>query len=254
MTLVECVCEQCGKTFNVPHYRIAKHRVRYCSKPCKGIATHNDNKVDCVCSQCGKPFFINKSKFEQGRGKYCSKSCTGIAFNQKVERTCGVCGAAFKIKPHQIKDGGGKYCSKECSNLGRTKKVECVCQQCGIHFMIAPTYIKQGRGKYCSIECVGLAQRREGNPRWLGGRNGDRGPNWYQQRKLAYARDKGICQHCGKKPRKGKRQFNVHHIKPFREFNGDYIKANDLINLITLCHQCHQPAECGLIPIQPYLF
>jgi len=99
-----------------------------------------------------------------------------------------------------------------------------------------------------------LEYRGAKNPEWRGGKSDYRGENWTQQRKLAYNRDNGVCQHCGKKPQKGKRKFQVHHIKPFRLFDGDYEAANQLTNLITLCESCHGKAEHGKIAVQPHLF
>jgi predicted HNH restriction endonuclease len=40
--------------------------------------------------------------------------------------------------------------------------------------------------------------------------------------------------------------LDVHHIVPFRTFKGDWRKANELSNLITLCRNCHRKAEVSL--------
>jgi 5-methylcytosine-specific restriction endonuclease McrA len=133
-------------------------------------------------------------------------------------------------------------------------RIDRTCEYCGAEFVTIPRQIKLGGAKYCSNECRYLANRGSGHSSWRGGTVGYRGENWLQQRHLAWERDKGICQHCGKKPAKGKKRFDVHHIKPFREFGGDYVTANQLINLITLCPTCHKLAEHRIISIQPYLF
>jgi 5-methylcytosine-specific restriction endonuclease McrA len=211
--------------------------------------------VACTCQQCGETFFVLPSNLKQGSGRYCSNRCSGIARQVQVELECIQCGKMFTRKPSALKNGGGKYCSISCQNNVRKFKVTCTCEQCGTLFKVKPSVIKTGGGRYCSQECFGKSHRGVNNVRWRGGGGGSkyRGENWYQQRKLAYERDLGICQYCGKKPRKGQRKFQVHHIKPFREFNGDYIAANQLTNLITLCHQCHPKAEYGKIAVQPYL-
>ncbi len=85
----------------------------------------------------------------------------------------------------------------------------------------------------------------------------DYGPNWEAQRELARQRDGYRCRLCGAPERPG-RQHDVHHLVPFREFgyvpgeNERYRQANDLGNLITVCHTCHtrietsKAAESGL--------
>lgn len=78
----------------------------------------------------------------------------------------------------------------------------------------------------------------------------DYGPTWQAQRERARQRDGYKCQACSA-PEKPGRQHDVHHIVPFREFgyipgeNTNYLQANDLDNLVTLCHNCHVRAEAG---------
>jgi DEAD/DEAH box helicase domain-containing protein len=77
---------------------------------------------------------------------------------------------------------------------------------------------------------------------------GDRGPNWEQQRNQARERDGQRCRHCGAPERPG-RAHDVHHIQPFRTFgyvrgkNEQYLEANRLENLVTLCTSCHRRVE-----------
>ncbi len=77
---------------------------------------------------------------------------------------------------------------------------------------------------------------------------GDRGPNWEQQRNQARARDGHRCRHCGAAERP-ERAHDVHHIQPFRTFgyvrakNDRYLEANRLENLVTLCRSCHRRVE-----------
>jgi DEAD/DEAH box helicase domain-containing protein len=76
----------------------------------------------------------------------------------------------------------------------------------------------------------------------------DRGPNWEEQRNRARARDGYRCRHCGVSERPG-RAHDVHHIAPFRTFgyvrgkNEQYLEANRLENLVTLCRSCHRRVE-----------
>lgn len=77
---------------------------------------------------------------------------------------------------------------------------------------------------------------------------GSRGPNWPTQSERARRRDGYRCRQCGAPQRPG-RKHDVHHIRPFREFNwlpgnnDNYRQANALSNLITLCPSCHRQAE-----------
>lgn len=76
----------------------------------------------------------------------------------------------------------------------------------------------------------------ENNPRWKGGRDDYRGPNWSIQRRKALQRDRHMYQSCGSNNGK----LDVHHIVPFEEYGlENYVEANRLQNLITLCVNCH---------------
>lgn len=197
-------------------------------------------KVDlaqCICRHCGKTFFVKPHRIKEGSGKYCSYKCATDSRKTRVTHNCMQCG-----KPTQ----NYKYCSKECSALSQRNRVEYTCIQCGKVIVRFP--YEQGRRKYCSNECRFKAQVGAGSPVWRGG-SVRYGANWITQRDLAYQRDGGECQVCHRKPRKGEKRFEVHHIVKARTFNRDYIAANDLNNLITLCRSCHGKAEHGLIPV-----
>ncbi len=59
------------------------------------------------------------------------------------------------------------------------------------------------------------------------------------------ARDKYICQYCWQHDHKiSTADIEVHHIIPIRE---DYDRRLDADNLISLCRDCHERAECGQI-------
>jgi DEAD/DEAH box helicase domain-containing protein len=77
---------------------------------------------------------------------------------------------------------------------------------------------------------------------WRGAPN-QYGPNWQQQRSLARQRDGYHCQLCGA-PESG-REHDVHHKVPFRMFTS-YLEANQMDNLITLCHACHRRVETAV--------
>ncbi len=74
------------------------------------------------------------------------------------------------------------------------------------------------------------------------------GPNWSSQRQKARERDGYRCRNCGQ-PELPAREHDVHHLRPFRTFdyrpgeNANFITANRLSNLITLCPDCHRRVE-----------
>ena len=78
-------------------------------------------------------------------------------------------------------------------------------------------------------------------------RPNDYGPNWQAQREKALERDGYRCRTCGAV----EDPLHVHHVRPFREYgyvpgrNRNYLEANRLENLVTLCPSCHRRAEEG---------
>ncbi len=74
------------------------------------------------------------------------------------------------------------------------------------------------------------------------------GPNWSIQRQKARERDHYRCRNCGQPEQPG-REHDVHHLRPFRTFdyrpgeNVNFVPANRLSNLITLCPDCHRRVE-----------
>ena len=76
------------------------------------------------------------------------------------------------------------------------------------------------------------------------------GLNWARQRNRARARDGFRCRNCGR-PEASGREHDVHHLRPFRTYdfrpgeNANYIAANRLSNLITLCSDCHRMVEAS---------
>lgn len=281
--LVEYTCETCGLPFfRRPSYATqSKHK--YCSSECNPRKPNGEYS----CKECGKKFKSAKSNIARGFGKYCSVACGAIARRRRVECVCEICGCKFEALQKRVEKGGAKYCSKKCMGVGardnyivscsnceksfKTTKYKYVnrekffcsracfrqyappiernCLSCGKSILVQQYKVKRNQGLYCSKACYGLSERAENNYKWKGGGKVYYGENWVTQRKLTRERDGGICQICHRKPNRGERRFAVHHIKPFRSFNGDWESANQLSNLIVLCDQCHPKAENGLIPV-----
>jgi DEAD/DEAH box helicase domain-containing protein len=82
-------------------------------------------------------------------------------------------------------------------------------------------------------------------------RPNDYGPNWREQRRKALERDGYRCRTCGANGGSGGISLHVHHIRPFRDYNyipganENYLHANQIDNLVSLCPSCHGRAEAG---------
>jgi hypothetical protein len=70
------------------------------------------------------------------------------------------------------------------------------------------------------------------------GQYGWYGAGWPEMKKNIRERDK-ICRICKKTPKANKRALEIHHLKSFKEFEGDFQEANKPNNLVALCHSCH---------------
>ena len=101
--------------------------------------------------------------------------------------------------------------------------------------------------RFCSNACWHeyRIERPHENPHWRGG-FGPRnyGHNWPKQARLARKRDNYTCQDCGNEQTFP--ALDVHHLTPRWDYGEDYIAANDLRNLITLCKSCHTSRENAL--------
>lgn len=109
-----------------------------------------------------------------------------------------------------------------------------VCRRCSIRISVYQF------DKQCGCFVVGVKPGQfawDKNPSWRGGHAGYRGPNWKKQRLEALQRDGFCCRTCGSKG-----MVSVHHVKPFR-LHRDYLEANRLENLLTLCVPCHTKAD-----------
>lgn len=206
------------------------------------------------CAHCGKEFHVAPSQAH--RVNCCSVEC-GYAHKQ-VTRVCDYCGLQFKTNKKRSK----RFCSRACSAKGMVRHstvpnlqkpnsfVMLNCEWCGRGYTIHRYFIEGGRvSRFCSKACLGLwhsaTLRGNKSARWKGGKKQHRGANWATQKRYALERDNRTCQICKVKNGKKKYFIHVHHITPFRLFNGDYLKANELSNLITLCWKCHKKVERG---------
>lgn len=256
-------CPVCGKPFSD-----LKHKGRvYCSSACANIAKR---RVETrTCPVCGKGFSVKPSS----KQVCCSHSCDMKRSerkdpSKKVVKLCEYCAKAFETWAYR----NARYCSSRCASsancinaLGVEPRPESYihrsCVVCGAIYTIHQGVITtSGRNSVCCSrgcwrEWMSKEKRGANNPNYRGGAVQYRGANWGMQRRAALRRDGHKCQICGMKLREGRRwNYGVHHIKPYREFNGDFEAANQLTNLISLCRSCHGKVESGKLACPRPLF
>lgn len=206
------------------------------------------------CIHCGVLYGHNLQPLQISKRKFCSKKCEA-AFrklqpsSKKEHRNCLYCNKTFEVWTYRPT----RFCSKSCSRFYLAgSKIERTCLTCGSIYKVKPSHVKHRGSNYCSKPCFakGISQRRQGanNVNYRGGTVTYRGRNWGTQSRAALKRDGYICQICHKKLNRRKYDYGVHHIIPYREFNHDWQRANDLSNLISLCRSCHTKVEFGNLP------
>ena len=152
----------------------------------------------------------------------------------------------------------GRLIALECLGRGRWNNYDWLCEcDCGNFITVNSSHLQSGSTQSCgclssdNMRQLAKSQVGSNSPTWKGGSVGYYGPNWRKQRKLARKRDNHECQRCGINKKQNGRALDVHHIKTFRSFNyisgvnKNYLEANDLNNLITLCAKngCHMLVE-----------
>lgn len=237
-------CPECGQLY------MNQMGVKQHASKTHGIDLSSETKE---CPQCGDAFEC-KSYNEK---KYCSGECVGEAqaeryAENRIDVECIYCGDVVSLAP--VFADGRKYCSGSCRSKDLTEKgvmnptpekeyAKFTCEYCNEEYEVTPA--ESDYSKFCSKRCQGKWRTGSRNPNWRGGRVGNYGPNWHEQRRKARIRDQGRCQVCGATPLDTGRQATVHHKKPMRWFKDNldapewYEKGNRLDNLVCLCRSCH---------------
>lgn len=220
-------CQRCGQLFEKRYYPSRSLPV-YCSPKCR------KDRVEITCATCGKVFSVPRSR--KDIRKHCSRECMDKSI-RRPEQICKWCGKKYR----PIKTGNS-FCSLRCAiDIRKATRLHKICETCEKEFIVKKGYVG---ARFCSHKCssIGIAMHGPDNPNWKGGCDSDRGPNWHKQSWKARKRDNYTCQMCSL-VRKNNPALPVHHIQRYHEFNDDYITANDLSNLITLCSRCHGVAD-----------
>jgi 5-methylcytosine-specific restriction endonuclease McrA len=234
---VEVPCSNCDKILERKPYRLRRSTHHYCSAAC--ASAHRSkmqkgkprsdyqpparNAMLLICEICSREF--ERPQYKVGKHNYCGKGCAAKAYAQKYKG----------------------------SNHALHNQVEVVCGWCGIGITVNPS--RTDKTRFCSRACANAAHSvkmsGENSPRWRGGDIAYYGPNWQAQRRAARKRDNYCCQCCGISEKKLMRQLDVHHIVAFRVFGeANYLEANQLSNLISLCIYCHRAVEDGKKAVQ----
>jgi len=253
------VCEQCGKEFYDQKHKDRKYCSPECVQKAQSLGTEERQ-----CPICGKQFVTTLRKPKRTCSIECANAAKangsrnrttyrgGIRENvKKIKVSCAFCGIEFEIYPRRVNPNGNFCCRKHHYEFAKVERVTRICEQCGKEYQVLQSYVDLRGSHFCSKECQAIAaserMRQEGNSNWKGGTSvNDYGPNWCWQRKNARKRDKYTCQICGA-TKYTTRFIDVHHVVPFKTFNGDYKRANTLSNLICLCRPCHAKVENKII-------
>lgn len=267
MIQVKKNCLNCGKEMNVKPSQF--DRKKYCSRACKSDYQKENppqfwkdmsQKQSVLCSFCETSILRKPSELRNHN--FCNHDCkrlyqlkNGHLINQHLRKDvkviCKTCRAEFIVPKNR--EQTAKYCSKKClgqangerGKVQYTKKIIVYCANCSKRFERKPSSIQTLN--FCSRKCMGTYYSEsqmfagENNGTWAGGDISYYGPNWINQRRKARKRDNYICQDCGINEEEYRSELSVHHKIPFRNFMGDWKKANSLSNLITLCeYPCHR--------------
>lgn len=92
----------------------------------------------------------------------------------------------------------------------------------------------------------------DGNPNWMGGHRGYRGPSWTEElRERIREREGRTCPGCGTREEELERKLDVHHIIPFIYYGMDnHEEANREDNLVALCPSCHHEIDSIIMNIE----
>lgn len=159
---------------------------------------------------------------------------------------CAECDTIFDRYRSQINDNN--FCSKSCYQQWQRDRRVIVCDWCGDEYEEFPCNIEEDKKNFCSPDCQGKWHseefRGENHPNWKGGEAWPYTSYWDKHRKKALERDDYECQNCGRGEDELGQTPDVHHIKPYREFENPK-EAHELSNLVCLCRSCHIEVEKG---------
>ena len=253
-------CKECPTIFKIKPSLLGKRK--FCSSICqhKDLSKKFNKKQEVPCDNCGTKKLKKKSGIR--KTNFCNHACKaeyqkknalalGLPKKDRVEVKCEECDEKYEVVRSRLHTT--RFCSIKClgawngrnASLILTKKVTLNCTHCTKEFKRKPCEVKADRN-YCSYECMGEHYSESGlfsgenSPTWQGGEIDYYGKNWRSQRRKARERDNFTCQDCKITENEYGMEMSVHHKIRFRKFDGDYLKANKLSNLVCVCEPCHR--------------
>jgi len=252
------ICSWCGRKIERPRSH-AKSEFNFCGikclrewefgiEPFLGLQTIRKRNRIVKCEWCGKNF--RRRNYRKDRKQYCSRQCyLEVKANSRKRNmiTCAVCGKKVWRPPSSVKRTKIQFCSAKCCNESRMRRVEIRCAFCGKPRIKVMHQFKGTKRHFCSKLCAYLGFSGENHPLWKGGKDLYYGPNWSRQSKKAVRRDK-MCMNCKRR----NCRLDAHHIIPFDHYGlENYVEANRMENLLTLCDSCHRKIHFGKISVEP---
>lgn len=250
-------CDYCSKEF------IKKHKsAKFCSKECS-----DKSKIKFKdCSFCGKTF-----KPSDGRVSTCSPNCRNKLVSLKrgsIVKKCLYCNKDISVI--KSRQESHKFCSYPCYLAYRKLNIYdyvkekdmkniriCVNCECEFYRIESLVYRDNNKRVYCSRKCMGEYFERKklfsgkNNGMYVNGNSYlNRGDSWASQAIKVRKRDSNCCRLC--KTTKSK-CFEVHHIVPYSMYSNEKL-ANRLINLVTLCYDCHKKIHSHFYKNTPKYF
>jgi len=236
-------CAHCKQPFT---YYAPKHQTRrFCSRRCLGLSQQVAPLVH-TCRACGAEFLVKPYALRQDyKGWFCSRRCSHPHIAQKQRgQPRDMAAAARGAATRRAQHAAGLRPPRRLHGPPLPPKP---CLQCAALFRRGRTELfeRWEQRRFCSAGCWYEHQRTHPgtNPNWRGGYAPYYGPNWPKQRAKARERDQYSCQDCGKAQHRP--ALDVHHLVARQEFGADYVAANALANLITLCKSCHSTRGSG---------
>lgn len=224
-------CRVCGGLF-----KRRQGDENHCSPEC-GHESRRKEKLKKICAQCGKLFYVPPGyQYQICCGEKCGRLHAANTIRQEWPTvSCPQCGKGFVRRGSDTRT----FCSLTCYRETLQPLVTLTCETCGAGYERKAN--RTAKSRYCSRPCQTRAMAQ--NNRVSEPVPKRRGANWDDQSAKVRKRDKSTCQHCKRVKTDRYDYFDVHHIIPYRLFNGDYKKANELSNLVLLCRSCHGKAD-----------
>ena len=205
--------------------------------------------VVCNCKQCGSEFVKRPHDPKQ----YCSGQCWGDWQKEQRRTNCKKCGVSFIAK----KSKHSTYCSRECagkSKMGSVGVREKAAERRRSHVIQSlnwravrderawaaeqPKLCKCGKPVSDGRHCKRCRRKKRLD---LKKRQNQRYKDFHRSgvREQVIARDGGVCQYCGRRPRK----LTVDHMQP-ASLGG----TNEMSNLVVACRRCNS-IKCNRMPL-----